>query len=110
MKQINKLHEAIVKPEFELVSIAEGNSETAKQTAENRWKLDTEAGGTLIEIVKAKLKVGYQRNTKNENGQIDSKTENFIPVNSPERKLEELASLYQLGKHSGTEHKLLMRL
>jgi hypothetical protein len=106
-KQINKLHEAIVKPEFELVSIAEGNSESAKTTVENRWKIDAEAGGTLLEIVKAKLKVGYQRKSKNENGESKSATENFVPINSPERKLEELTSLYQLGNDIGTEHKLV---
>jgi hypothetical protein len=106
-KQINKLHEAIVKPEFELVSSAEGSSENAKKTTENRWKLGADVGGTLIEIVKAKLKVGYQRNTKKEDGQTDSKTENFIPVNSPERKLEELAALYELGNVNGTGHKLV---
>lgn len=106
-KQINKLHEAIVKPEFELVSIAEGNSESAKKTVQNKWKIDAQAGGTLIEIVKAKLKVGYQRNTKNEEGETKIATENFVPVNSPERKLEELTSLYQLGNDTGTEHKFI---
>ncbi len=106
-RQINKLHEAIVKPEFELVSIASGNSDSAKKTVENRWKIDAEVGGTLIEIVKAKLKVGYQRTSKNEDSQTNTRTENFIAINSPERKLEELAALYQLGDANGTEHKLV---
>jgi len=100
-KQINKLHEAIVKPEFELVSISSTESDSSSTTKESKWKFGASIGASYLDVAKAKLGIDYWKTKREQNSNSNSSVENQIVINSAERKLEELSALYQFGEDSG---------
>jgi len=92
-RQINKLHEAIVKPEFELVSISSTESGSNSVTNESKWKFGGSVGASYLDIAKAKLGIDYWKTKREQDTNSNSSVENQIVINSAERKLEELSAL-----------------
>lgn len=98
-KQIDKLYESIVRPEFELVSISTKDQNSTKNQFSDKTVASGSAAGSIFGVVKAKLSLGKHSSSGSEKAESNESIEAFAPISSPERKLEELAALYQLSEN-----------
>ncbi|MCG9751335.1 hypothetical protein L1D54_12650 [Vibrio brasiliensis] len=93
-KQLNNLYEAIVKPEFELVSISSKQQDTSKNKVSDKTVIGGDVSSSFLNVVKAKLSIRQHNTDETEQGTSQEFLNNFQPIQSAERKLEELAALY----------------